>query len=267
MRVPLLSLEEERDLTDRWHRERDEEALHQLIQAHVRLVVAHAVKFRHHGLPMGDLVQEGNLGLLQAAAKFEPARDVRFSTYAGWWIRATMQDYVLRNWSIVRTGTTASQKSLFFNLRRLRARIQAERDCSPADTRVQVARELGVSLNDVERMETRLSARDRSLNVPLVNDGSTEAIEIIPDDRQGPEGMVAEANDRPKIERLIAEAVSDLNEREQTIIRERRLSAEKIPLDALGERLGLSKERVRQIEHQAIAKLREALEPMRDALV
>ena len=267
MCVPILTREEERELAERWHGDGDEEALHRLVRAHVRLVVAQAVKFRHHGLPMGDLVQEGNLGLLQAAAKFEPERDVRFSTYASWWIRATLQDYVLRNWSIVRTGTTASQKSLFFNLRRLRARIQAERDCSPFDTRVEVAAELGVAVAEVENMEARLSGRDRSLNVPLGEDGGVEAVEVIPDDRRGPDRVVAEQNDQPKIERLLEAAVAELSERERTIIRERRLNDEKIPLDALGRRLGLSKERVRQIEHQAIAKLREALGPMKDALI
>src|SRR5271170_5799619 len=159
MKVPMLSRESEFDLARRWREQGDTAALHRLVGAYTRLVVSTATRFRNYGLPMGDLVQEGNVGLMQAAARFEPDREIRFSTYAAWWIRSAIQDYVLRNWSIVRTGTTAAQKSLFFNLRRLRARIE-EQSGAPLDDagRRRIAAALGVALAEVEQMELRLGA-------------------------------------------------------------------------------------------------------------
>src|SRR5215468_5493142 len=172
MRAPLLDAEHERELAWRWRAQGDEQALHELITAYVRLVVAMASRFRHYGLPMSDLVQEGNVGLMQAAARFEPEREVRFSTYAAWWIRSAIQDFVLRNWSIVRTGTTAAQKALFFNLRRLRARIADVSDATmSAENRAYVAHALGVDEREVETMVSRLSGPDRSLNAPLTEEG------------------------------------------------------------------------------------------------
>src|SRR5262249_5798789 len=175
MRAPLLNADHERDLAERWRELGDERALHELITAYLRLVVAMAARFRHYGLPMSDLVQEGNVGLMQAAARFEPEREVRFSTYAAWWIRSAMQDFVLRNWSIVRTGTTSAQKALFFNLRRLRARIGDVGDAvMSAEATSRVAQALRVPERDVESMAARLSAPDRSLNAPLSEDGDGE---------------------------------------------------------------------------------------------
>ena len=162
MKAPLLAADHERKLAERWRDHGDERAMHELITAYLRLVVAMAARFRHYGLPMSDLVQEGSVGLMHAAARFEPAREVRFSTYATWWIRSAMQDFVLRNWSIVRTGTTSAQKSLFFNLRRLRAKIGDIGDSGiGADARTRVARALNVPERDVDAMAARMSAPDR----------------------------------------------------------------------------------------------------------
>lgn len=260
MRAPLLAADHERDLARRWRDEADERALHELITSYLRLVVAMASRFRHYGLPMSDLVQEGNVGLMQAAARFEPEREVRFSTYASWWIRSAMQDFVLRNWSIVRTGTTSAQKALFFNLRRLRARIGDIGDGAMSQqSRARVAHLLGVGENEVESMAARLSAPDRSLNAPLTEDGDGEWQDMLADDAAGPESMVMAAHDSIARAELVREAMRDLSERERMIIRERKLEEEAATLEALGERLGISKERVRQIEGNALEKLRRAL--------
>lgn len=260
MRAPLLTADHERDLATRWRSLGDEHALHELITAYLRLVVAMAARFRHYGLPMSDLVQEGNVGLMQAAARFEPEREVRFSTYAAWWIRSAMQDFVLRNWSIVRTGTTSAQKSLFFNLRRLRARIGDVGDTTMGfEARQRVAHALGVPEHDVEAMAARLSAPDRSLNAPLTEEGDGEWQDMLADNAAGPENDAMESHDTAARAQLVRDALCDLSDRERLIIRERKLEEETVTLEALGERLGISKERVRQIEGNALAKLRRAL--------
>lgn len=260
MRASMLSAEHERNLAARWRDHGDERAMHELITAYIRLVVAMAARFRHYGLPMSDLVQEGNVGLMQAAARFEPEREVRFSTYASWWIRSAMQDFVLRNWSIVRTGTTSAQKSLFFNLRRLRAKIGDVNDNGiSADARAKVARALNVPEHDVASMAARMSAPDRSLNAPLTEDGDGEWQDMLADGAASPEAQVMEAHDSEARATLVSEAMRDLNERERLIIRERKLEEEGVTLEALGARLGISKERVRQIEGNALEKLRRAL--------
>jgi len=260
MRAPLLDAVREHELALRWRDHRDERALHELITAYVRLVVAMAARFRHYGLPMSDLVQEGNVGLMQAAMRFEPEREVRFSTYASWWVRSAMQDFVLRNWSIVRTGTTSAQKSLFFNLRRLRARIGDVGDATmSAAARAQVARALGVAESDVESMASRLSAPDRSLNAPMSENGEDEWQDFLADDALDPEAEVALNRDAEARVHLVQDAMADLNERERLIIRERKLEEDAKTLEALGEQLGISKERVRQIEGNALAKLKRSL--------
>ncbi|KAA5803652.1 RNA polymerase factor sigma-32 [Alkalicaulis satelles] len=260
MDTPLLEREEELALATAWREEGDEAALHKLTSAYMRLVVAVAAKFRHYGLPFPDLVSEGNIGLMQAAARFEPERGVRFSTYASWWIRSSIQDYVLRNWSIVRTGTTAAQKSLFFNLRRLRALIRdvGSGALSP-ENRAYVAQALKVGEDDVEQMAARLSAVDRSLNAPFSEDGDGEWQDLLASEAPDPEESVMDSRDAAKRHEWLGEAMARLNEREQLIIRERRLREEAVTLEQLGERLGISKERVRQIEHHALGKLRKAL--------
>ncbi|MBX9745866.1 MAG: RNA polymerase factor sigma-32 [Hyphomonadaceae bacterium] len=260
MRAPLLAADYERDLAKRWREKGDQRALNELITAYLRLVIAMAARFRHYGLPMSDLVQEGNVGLMQAAARFEPEREVRFSTYATWWIRSAMQDFVLRNWSIVRTGTTSAQKSLFFNLRRLRAKIGDVKDGGiSAESRAEIARVLGVPEQDVEAMAARMSAPDRSLNAPLAEDGDGEWQDMLADSAASPEAEVMEAHDDVARIALVRAALSELNERERLIIHERKLAPESVTLEALGERLGISKERVRQIEGNALEKLRRAL--------
>jgi len=260
MKAPMLEAEYERDLASRWRDSEDERALHELTTAYMRLVVSMATKFRHYGLPLPDLVQEGNIGLMQAAARFEPSREVRFSTYASWWIRSSIQDYVLRNWSIVRTGTTAAQKSLFFNLRRLRAKIEdtGEENLSP-DNRKWIADQLGVPERDVDSMAARLHSTDRSLNAPMTGETETEWQDLIEDNSATPDQIVEVEHDTSRRREWIAKAFECLNEREQLIIQKRRLSDETVTLEVLGRQLGVSKERVRQIEHQALGKLRKAL--------
>jgi RNA polymerase sigma-32 factor len=204
---------------------------------------------------MGDLVQEGNVGLMQAAARFEPERNVRFSTYASWWIRSAMQEFVLRNWSVVRTGTSAAQKSLFFNLRWLRAKIDSGASTLTPEVRDRIARELGVKAKEVTAMADRISARDQSLNVPVGEEGGDEWESFLVDDSESPEEIVLDRMEDHVRSRWLSEALDELTDREQLIIRERRLNEERVTLEQLGERLGITKERVRQIEHKALEKL------------
>ena len=260
MKAPMLEAEHELDLAQRWREDQDEDALHELTSAYMRLVISMASKFRYYGLPVADLVQEGNVGLMQAAARFEPSREVRFSTYASWWIRAAIQDYVLRNWSIVRTGTTSAQKSLFFNLRRLRAKIDDTDDgIMTAENRKWVSEHLGVPEKDVESMAARLSGADRSLNAPLATDGDAQWQDLLPDEGEALDDQVMAKRDGEKRKRWIAEALEVLNERETLIISKRRLAEDSVTLEVLGKHLGISKERVRQIETQALKKLRKTL--------
>ena len=263
MKIPLLSPERELELAINWREKGDENALHELTSAHLRLVIAMAAKFRRYGLPMGDLVQEGNIGLMQAAARFDIEREVRFSTYASWWIRASIQDYVLRNWSIVRTGTTSAQKSLFFNLRRLRAKLNdTSNNAMTQDNRSFVAKELGVRLEDVELMEGRLSGSDRSLNAPLSDQEEGSKLEwqdLLVCNKPLQDETVGQSLDGGVRRQWIREALEQLSTREYTIIIERRLKDETITLEKLGKKLGISKERVRQIEHHALAKLKDML--------
>ena len=192
MNEPLLERDHEQDLAHRWRDKGDEAALHELVRSYTRLVVSMATRFRNYGLPMGDLIQEGNIGLMQAAARFEPEREVRFSTYASWWIRSAIQDYILRNWSIVRTGTTAAQKSLFFNLRRLRAKIEGQQAGFglTEEGRQKIAKELKVNLSDVRDMESRLSGHDQSLNAMVSDRSEDDWQSFLADDRANPEDIV-----------------------------------------------------------------------------
>lgn len=262
MNAPLLEKDHELELARRYHEDGDEKALHELIESYTRLVISMASKFRNYGLPMGDLIQEGNVGLMQAASRFDYKRDLRFSTYASWWIRSSIQDYVLRNWSIVRTGTTAAQKSLFFNLRRLRAKIEGEKEregLSPAD-KDKIAKELKVRVKDVNDMEARLSANDQSLNAQIGEDGDDEWQNFLSDDRPNPEDIVIGMKDSQTRSAWLKNALSDLSDREQTIIKERHLGYETVTLEALGQQLGVSKERVRQLEQRAMEKIKTSME-------
>lgn len=264
MTTPMLSREEEQALAVAWREHGDQHALHRLVCAYGRLVVAMAARYRYYGLPFQDLVQEGNVGLMQAALRFDPARDVRFSTYASWWVRSLMQDYVLRNWSIVRTGVTASHKSLFFNLRRLRARLSGltgENHLS-GESRSLIATRLGVPLRDVETMEQRLAAHDQSLNAPLGQDTTGEWQDRLVDDHPSPEDLTCQHHDRGLRARWLKEALQRLNRRERAVICGRRLDNRKATLAEMGQRLGVSKERIRQIEARALGKLRLTLAHM-----
>jgi RNA polymerase sigma-32 factor len=261
MSTALLSRDRELMLARLWRQHGDEVALHELVMAYMRLVISTASRFRNYGLPMADLVQEGATGLMQAAARFEPEREVRFSTYAAWWIRSAMQDYILRNWSVVRTGTTAAQKALFFNLRRLRAKID-DGSGGPLDDagRAFIAQELSVNIGDVEAMEMRLSGGDQSLNATISPTGEDEWQDFLADERPTPEETVMFARDSRTRSIWLAQALAELSDREQTIIKERRLRDEARTLEDLGRDLGISKERVRQIEHRALEKLKSSLQ-------
>ena len=205
MNAPLLTRQHELDLARRWRYQNDERALHELIQSYMRLVISTASRFKNYGLPMGDLVQEGVVGLMQAAARFEPERDVRFSTYAAWWIRSAMQDFILRNWSVVRTGTTAAQKSLFFNLRRLRAKIDDGRYGSLDDAgKAYIAQELSVEVSEVEAMEMRLMGGDQSLNATISPTGEDAWQDFLADDRPSPEEIVTVTHDSRQRSRWLA---------------------------------------------------------------
>ena len=261
MNEPLLEKDHELDLARRWRDKGDERALHELVQSYTRLVVAMASRFRNYGLPIGDLIQEGNIGLMQAANRFEPERGVRFSTYAAWWIRSSIQDYVLRNWSIVRTGTTAAQKSLFFNLRRLRAKIEGKngQEGLGVEGRKQIAKDLDVKVSDVEDMEARLAANDQSLNAVIGEDGDADWQSFLADSRPNPEEVVMGMKDAQTRSAWLSAALGELSDREQTIIRERHLVYEPVTLEELGKQLGVSKERVRQLEQRAMDKLKVSM--------
>ncbi len=263
MNAPFLQREEEHELAVRWREDGDEDALHRLAAAHTRLVIAIAARFRRYGLPMADLVQEGYVGLLEAAARFEPERQVRFSTYATWWIRAAIQDHILRNWSIVRGGTSSAQKALFFNLRRLRAQLaRAAPDRPSRDMYRKIAGAVGVSVDDVAVMDVRLSGPDVSLNAPVMeteSGGAAERVDFLVDGQPLPDETTGEAIDGERRRQWLRSALGVLSERELSILSARRLEEDTMTLEALGVRLGISKERVRQIENRAIEKLRTAL--------
>ena len=261
MRAPYLDRAEEHELALRWKEKADRQALERITMAHMRLVIAMAAKFRNFGLPVGDLVQEGHVGLLEAAARFEPEREVRFSTYATWWIRAAMQDYILRNWSIVRGGTSSAQKALFFNLRRLRARLASGSEPLTNEALYRhVSMKLGVSEADVARMDSRLSAPDSSLNAQLTDDGgAAERQDFLVDEEPLPDEIAGEAIDIERRSVWLHAALGALNDRELEIIERRRLTDEGATLEELGTALGISKERVRQIEARAMEKLKAAL--------
>lgn len=260
MSTRLLDAEHELELARAWREKGDQKALHELTSAYLRLVVAVAARFKNYGLPMGDLMQEGVVGLMQAAARFEPERKVRFATYATWWIRAAIQDYVLRNWSIVRLTSTATQKTLFFNLRRLKAKIEGNpsKDLS-RESALKIAETLHVPVNDVEEMDARLTSGDRSLNAAPGEPGEMQWQDLLADEGPRPDEHVMLTKDAATRANWINLALDTLSPREQVIIRERQMQTDSVTLESLGERLGISKERVRQIEANALTKLRKAL--------
>ena len=266
MKAELLDAETELALAYAWRDQRDEQALHRLITAYMRLAISMASKFKRYGAPMNDLIQEASVGLMKAADKFDPDRGVRFSTYAVWWIKASIQDHVMRNWSMVRTGSTSSQKSLFFNMRRVQARLEREaaaegRELDRHEMRELIATEVGVPLHDVEMMEGRLSGSDFSLNATQsVDDEGREWIDALEDNGPQAAETVANNHDNDTLRQWLVTALSGLNDREQFIVRERKLRDDPRTLESLGTELGLSKERVRQLEAAAFGKMRKNLE-------
>ena len=260
----LLDAETEAALARAWRDHRDTAALHRLVTAYMRLAIAMASRFRRYGAPMNDLIQEASLGLMKAAEKFDPDRGVRFSTYAVWWIKAGIQDHVMRNWSLVRTGSTSGQKALFFNLRRVQAKLEREARergevLDGAQLREKVASDIGVTLAEVAMMEGRLAGMDASLNATQSDEEGREWIETLPDEAAQAEEQVEAAHDRERLRGWLAQAMAGLNPRERHIVIERRLRDEPRTLESLGAELGLSKERIRQLEAAAYGKLRRSL--------
>jgi RNA polymerase sigma-32 factor len=254
-----LTPEQERDLAQRWHDRQDRHALDKLIGSHLRLVFKMARGFQGYGLPLADLVAEGNVGLMQAAQKFEPEKGFRFATYATWWIRAAIQEYVLHNWSLVKIGTTAAQKKLFFSLRRLKARMQEldSGDLSP-ETVDFIATELDVSREEVVDMNRRLSM-DSSLNAPFGEDGDAQWQDQLTDDRASQETVVAETEERKERLNFLKLGLDALDDRDRQILIARRLTDEPLTLEELSQRFHVSRERVRQLEVRAFEKVQKAV--------
>ena len=261
MDAPFLERDHEAEMARRWRENQDEEALHEIITAHIRLVVRIAVGFKGYGLPFSDLIQEGNIGLLQAANRFDVERKVRFSTYATWWILAAIQEHIVRHSSIVRIGTTPSQKRLFFNLRKLRARLAGDTTggmMSDSD-RSTISTQLKVPIAAVERMEAHFSGPDRSLNATIGNDDSDEMMDFLMDPGPSPEEIVTDHLDGNVRAKWIEEAMENLSPRERQVIKRRFLEEDRTTLAEIGNSFGVTKERVRQIEGKALSKLRDAL--------
>jgi RNA polymerase sigma-32 factor len=260
-KFPMLAKDEEFMLAKRWREHEDPEAAHRLVTSHLRLVAKIAMGYRGYGLPIGEVISEGNVGLMQAVKKFDPDKGFRLATYAMWWIRASIQEYILRSWSLVKMGTTAAQKKLFFNLRKAKSEISAleEGDMRPDQVR-QIATKLGVLDEEVISMNRRLSGPDASLNAPLRSDSESEWQDWLADDTQvSQETQVAETEERTIRMALLEEAMTELSDRERHILTERRLKDDPATLEELAAQYGVSRERVRQIEVRAFEKLQKAM--------
>ena len=259
-KFPLLTKEEESDLAKKWIKEQCLDAAHALVNAHLRLVVKIAMKFRGYGLPLNELISEGNIGMIQSLKRFDPAKGFRLSTYAMWWIRASIQEYILHSWSLVKIGTTAAQKKLFFNLRSLKGKLKAleDGDLQP-ELVTEIADRLDVSENDVIDMNRRMAGHDHSLNNPYSLESDEEWINGIPDDRETHENQIIKNDELTKRKELLSIALKDLDERERRIITHRRLVDDPMTLDELSKKFGISRERVRQVEVKAFEKLRKVV--------
>ena len=259
-KFPMLQPEQEYMLAKRWREHGDREAAHKLVTSHLRLVAKIAMGYRGYGLPLSELISEGNVGMMQAVKRFDPDRGFRLATYAMWWIRAAIQEYVLHSWSLVKMGTTAAQKKLFFNLRKIKGQLQAidEGDLSPENVR-KIATELGVPEEDVVNMNRRLAAPDNSLNAPLRSDSEGEWQDWLVDESPDQEDRLGERQELGLRRDLLREAMKLLTGRERDILVERRLKDEPATLEDLSEKYGISRERVRQIEVRAFEKLQKTI--------
>ena len=265
-RFPMLEPEEEYMLATRWRDHEDTEAAHRLVTSHLRLVARIAMGYRGYGLPVAELISEGNVGMMQAVKRFDPERGFRLATYAMWWIRASIQEYILHSWSLVKIGTTSAQKKLFFNLRRMKSRLNAleDGDLPPEKVR-RIATELKVSEDEVVSMNRRLAAPDNSLNAPLRADGESGGEWqdwLVDENQESQETVVAEREEMQMRQAMLARAMNTLNPRERRILTERRLQDDPLTLEELSHEYGVSRERVRQIEVRAFEKLQKAMKAM-----
>lgn len=261
-KFPMLEKEEEYTLAKRWREHGDSDAAHQLVTSHLRLVAKIAMGYRGYGLPLGELISEGNVGMMQAVKRFDPERGFRLATYAMWWIRASIQEYILHSWSLVKIGTTAAQKKLFFNLRKIKGQMKAIEDGDLSPEKVQlIAERLSVTENDVITMNRRLAARDHSLNAPLRSDGDGDGEwqDWLADESESQDTVLGEHEEYQQRHQLLATAMRSLTDRERHILSERRLKDDPTTLEDLSQRYGISRERVRQIEARAFEKLQKSM--------
>ncbi len=259
-KADILEKEEEFKLINDWRDNRTPKSLQKILSSYLRLAVSYARKYSSYGLPIDDLIHEGVLGIMHALDKFDTKKDFRLSTYASWWIRASIQDYILKNWSVVRTGSTASQKALFFNLKKIKQQINdVSREFMGQDEINKVSTMLNVKSLDVQNMESRLTGGDLHLNQKVDNDTENDLMSLLADERQNPEESFEDYNDKKIKKDFVQKAINTLNEREKTIIQLRKFKEKSITLDELGKTLKISKERVRQIETKALEKLKKSL--------
>ncbi len=259
-KASILEKEEEFALIDDWRKNQNPKSLQKILDSYLRLAVSFAKKYSNYGLPIDDLIHEGVLGIMHALEKFDISKDFRLSTYASWWIRASIQDYILKNWSVVRTGSTASQKALFFNLKKIKQQINdVSREYMGQKEIDHVSDMLKVKSIEVQNMESRLTGGDLFLNQRVDNENENDLMSLLSDERENPEEVYEDFNDSKVKQNYIYQALDTLNDREKTIIKHRKLREKSITLDELGKKLKISKERVRQIETKALQKLQNAL--------
>ena len=259
-KAAILEKDEEFSLINDWRDNKSPKSLQKILNSYLRLAVSYARKYSSYGLPIDDLIHEGVLGIMHALEKFDTSKDFRLSTYASWWIRASIQDYILKNWSVVRTGSTASQKALFFNLKKIKQQINhVSREFMGQEEVNKVSKMLNVKSIDVQNMESRLTGGDMYLNQKVDNESDNDLMSLLADDRENPEETYEDFNDKKIKKDFINKAIETLNEREKTIIRLRKFREKSITLDELGQKLKISKERVRQIETKALEKLKRSL--------
>ena len=259
-KAAILEKEEEFRLINDWKDNKNPRSLQKILNSYLRLAVSYARKYSSYGLPVDDLIHEGVLGIMHSLEKFETSKDFRLSTYASWWIRASIQDYILKNWSVVRTGSTASQKALFFNLKKIKQQINdVSREFMGQDEINKVSDMLNVKSIEIQNMESRLAGGDLHLNQKVDNENENDLMSLLADDRSNPEETFEDLNDKKIKKDFIKKAIDNLNEREKTIINLRKFREKSITLDELGRKLKISKERVRQIETKALEKLKKSL--------